>query len=102
VKGLKDFAPEDRPNSTLVFWSFRIMVGLGMLMLFLLSLVFGSEKGNLYEKVVSSLCINHGTFRLIALLAGWFTTEVGRQPWIIYGVMRTKMPFLLFRQNRLD
>ncbi len=35
VKGLKDFAPEDRPNSTIVFWSFRIMVGLGMLMLFL-------------------------------------------------------------------
>ncbi|MEQ1325190.1 cytochrome ubiquinol oxidase subunit I, partial [Acinetobacter soli] len=35
VKGLKDFAPEDRPNSTIVFWSFRIMVGLGMLMVLL-------------------------------------------------------------------
>jgi cytochrome d ubiquinol oxidase subunit I len=39
--------------------------------------------------VVSSLCIRHGTFRLIAF-AGWFTTEVGRQPWVVYGVMRTK------------
>ncbi|MNR83166.1 Cytochrome bd ubiquinol oxidase subunit 1 [compost metagenome] len=92
VKGLKDFAPEDRPNSTIVFWSFRIMVGLGMLMLFLaVTALWLRKKGSLYEsKWFHRFAILMGPSGFIALLAGWFTTEVGRQPWIIYGVMRTK------------
>ncbi|MEQ1107276.1 cytochrome ubiquinol oxidase subunit I [Acinetobacter seifertii] len=92
VKGLKDFVPEDRPNSTVVFWSFRIMVGLGMLMLLLaLTGLWLRKTGKLYEsKWFHRFALVMGPSGFIALLAGWFTTEVGRQPWVVYGVMRTK------------
>ncbi|WHP05891.1 MULTISPECIES: cytochrome ubiquinol oxidase subunit I [Acinetobacter] len=92
VKGLKDFAPEDRPNSTVVFWSFRIMVSLGMLMLLLaLTGVWLRKTGKLFEsKWFHRFALFMGPSGFIALLAGWFTTEVGRQPWVVYGVMRTK------------
>lgn len=92
VTGLKDFAPEDRPNSTVVFWSFRIMVGLGTLMLLLaLVSVWLRKTGKLYEsKWFHRFALIMGPSGFIALLAGWFTTEVGRQPWIVYGIMRTK------------
>lgn len=92
VKGLKEFAPEDRPNSTIVFWSFRIMVGLGMLMILLAAFaLFLRKGGELYEnKWLHRFAFVMGPSGFIALLAGWFTTEVGRQPWVVYGVMRTK------------
>ncbi|MEB4801900.1 cytochrome ubiquinol oxidase subunit I, partial [Acinetobacter soli] len=92
VKGLKDFAPEDRPNSTIVFWSFRIMVGLGMLMVLLaLAGLWLRRSDRLYEnKWFQRFALVMGPSGFIALLAGWFTTEVGRQPWVVYGVMRTK------------
>lgn len=92
VKGLKDFAPEDRPNSTIVFWSFRIMVGLGMVMLLLAAMGLWLRKtGKFYEnKWFHRFALIMGPSGFIALLAGWFTTEVGRQPWVVYGVMRTK------------
>lgn len=92
VTGLKDFAPEDRPNATIVFWSFRVMVGLGMLMV-LLSLValWLRKTGKLYGTLwFHKFAFVMGPAGYIALLAGWVTTEVGRQPWVIYGVMRTK------------
>lgn len=92
VKGLKDFAPEDRPNATVVFWSFRIMVGLGLLMILMgvLSLYLRKTK-RLYEsKWFQRFALLMGGSGFISLLAGWFTTEVGRQPWVVYGVMRTK------------
>ncbi len=90
--GLKEFAPQDRPNATVVFWSFRVMVGLGMLML-LLGL-WGSWL-RWRGKLVQSPAFLHfalwmGPSGLVAILAGWFTTEIGRQPWVVYGVMRTK------------
>lgn len=92
VTGLKDFAPEDRPNALIVFWSFRVMVGLGMLMVLMsLASVWLRKRNKLYETSwfhkFAFLMTPSG---YIALLAGWVTTEVGRQPWIIYGVMRTK------------
>lgn len=92
VKGLKEFAPEDRPNSTVVFWSFRIMVGLGMLMILLAAFaLFLRKGGKLYEnRWLHRFTFVMGPSGFIALLAGWFTTEVGRQPWVVYGVMRTK------------
>ena len=92
VTGLKDFAAEDRPNATIVFWSFRVMVGLGMLMV-LLSLValWLRKTGKLYSTSwFHKFAFVMGPAGYIALLAGWVTTEVGRQPWVIYGVMRTK------------
>jgi cytochrome d ubiquinol oxidase subunit I len=92
IKGLKDFAPRDRPNSTVIFWTFRLMVGLGMLMLLLG--VWGGW-ARLRRKLYSSrlllwFAVLMGPAGLVALLAGWITTEMGRQPWVVYGVMRTE------------
>ncbi len=90
--GLKEFAREDRPNSPVVFWSFRIMVGLGMLMLVLgvWSLWLRWRGGLFQSKLFLRFAMWMGPSGLIAILAGWYTTEIGRQPWIVYGVMRTR------------
>jgi cytochrome d ubiquinol oxidase subunit I len=91
IQGLKDFPPENRPNSTIVFFSFRVMAGLGMLMVLtaLLGLLL-RRKNRLYEtNWYQRLVFCMGPSGIIALLAGWITTEVGRQPWVLYGVLRT-------------
>jgi len=91
IRGLKEFAPEDRPDSTIVFWSFRIMVGMGLLMLLLgaLGLIL-RLRNRLYDTPwFQRFALAMGPSGLIALLAGWITTEVGRQPWVVYGVLRT-------------
>jgi cytochrome bd ubiquinol oxidase subunit I len=91
IKGLSDFPPQDRPNSTIIFWTFRAMVGLGVLMLLLG--VTGAVlrwRGRLYDRpLFLRFALAMGPAGLIAMLAGWITTEVGRQPWVVYGVMRT-------------
>jgi cytochrome bd ubiquinol oxidase subunit I len=91
IPGLKDFAPEDRPNSTIVFWTFRIMVGLGFLMLLLgLWGAWARWHHELYRsKLFLRFAVLMGPAGLIAIVAGWLTTEIGRQPWVVYGVMRT-------------
>ena len=90
-KGLADFPPDERPNSTVVFWTFRVMVGLGLLMLALA--VWGlllRPEGRLYEsRAFQRFALLMGPSGLVALLAGWLTTEIGRQPYVVYGVMRT-------------
>jgi cytochrome d ubiquinol oxidase subunit I len=91
IVGLKDFVPEDRPNAPIVFWTFRIMVGLGVLiaLLGIVSLI-ARFRGKLYNcKYLHSFALMMGPSGFIAILAGWFTTEVGRQPWVVYGLMRT-------------
>ena len=91
IKGLKEFAPEDRPNAAIIFWTFRVMVSLGMAMLGL-GLWSGllRLRNSMYQ---SRLFLNVSTLMgpagLVAILAGWMTTEIGRQPWVVYGVMRT-------------
>jgi cytochrome d ubiquinol oxidase subunit I len=92
IRGLKDFAPQDRPNSTIVFWTFRIMVGLGFLMLLLgLWGAWARWHNQLYQsKIFLRFAVLMGPAGLIAIVAGWLTTEIGRQPWVVYGVMRTK------------
>ena len=92
VPALKDFPAADRPNSTVVFWSFRLMVGLGLAMILLgLSGVYLARKGRLFtSRRWLRLAVAMGPAGLIAILAGWFITEVGRQPWVIYGLMRTE------------
>jgi cytochrome d ubiquinol oxidase subunit I len=91
LRGLKEFAPQDRPYSPIVFWTFRIMAGLGVLML--ATVVVGlwlRRGGRLYEtRWFQWLVLCMGPSGLVALLAGWVTTEVGRQPWTVYGVLRT-------------
>ncbi|MES1987560.1 MAG: cytochrome ubiquinol oxidase subunit I, partial [Pseudomonadota bacterium] len=91
IPALKDFPAADRPNSTIVFWTFRVMVGLGLLMI-LLSLfsVWARWKKTLYDnKYFLRYALVMGPTGVVAMLAGWYTTEIGRQPWIVYGLMRT-------------
>ncbi|WP_212744091.1 cytochrome ubiquinol oxidase subunit I [Ramlibacter sp. 2FC] len=89
--GLKEYPRADRPNATVVFWSFRIMVGLGFLMIALgLWALWARWRGRLYEaRALLRFALWMGPAGLVALLAGWFTTEVGRQPWVVYGLLRT-------------
>lgn len=92
VPALKSFPKLDRPNSSIIFWSFRVMAGLGMLMV-LLGIISAwlRWKGRLYEsKPFLWFALLMGPSGLIAILAGWFTTEIGRQPWIVYGLQRTR------------
>ncbi|WP_108815439.1 cytochrome ubiquinol oxidase subunit I [Loktanella sp. Alg231-35] len=99
VKGLNDFVTEDgevlHPRVSLVFWSFRVMVGTGLLMLlvswsaaYLIMRrkrgVEGLPKPMLYGLVTMSFS------GWLATLAGWYITEIGRQPWLVHGVMTTK------------
>jgi cytochrome d ubiquinol oxidase subunit I len=89
VKGLNDFPKEDRPPVILTFLGFRIMVGIGTIMPILA--LFGWVMRNrldsfpLYLKILP-WCI---PLPYIAIQAGWVLAEVGRQPWIVYGLMRT-------------
>ena len=91
VPALKEFAKEDRPNSTMVFWSFRIMAGLGMLMILLgVCALWLRYRQRLYtSRAFLRFALWMGPSGLIAILAGWVTTEVGRQPWVVYGLQRT-------------
>lgn len=89
--GLKEFAPEDRPPVAIVFWTFRIMVGLGLLMILLgVWSLIARMRGTLYEsRALHRMALYMGPAGLVAILAGWFTTEIGRQPWVVYNLMRT-------------
>jgi len=100
--GLTDFAQRDRPPVIIPFFTFRIMVGCGLVMLLLawfgsyLSLKTHVDRNRLL------LWLTYLSFPLpfIATLTGWFTAEVGRQPWTVYGVLRTAdamTPFLTAR-----
>ncbi|MEW6385962.1 MAG: cytochrome ubiquinol oxidase subunit I [Thermodesulfobacteriota bacterium] len=90
VKGLKDFPPEDRPPVLLTFVAFRVMVALGFLFV-LLSLIAWFKRRKLLESPgLLKILIYAIPLPYIALQAGWIVTEVGRQPWIVYGLMRTK------------
>ena len=91
LKGLKAFPREDWPPAPVVFWSFRIMVGLGLLMMLIgaVSLVL-RPGGRIYTTpLLHRAAILMGPSGFIAVLAGWVTTEVGRQPYTIYGLLRT-------------
>jgi len=90
--GLESFPPQDRPPVTIPFFGFRLMVGMGLLMLAV------SWFGNLLrlrrrlETTSWFLWITFLSFPtgFVAILTGWFTAEVGRQPWVVYGLLRTK------------
>jgi len=91
LPALKDVAPKDRPNSATVFWSFRVMVGLGLIMIALgLWSAWLRWRGTLWRcRPFLHALVWMGPSGLMALLAGWITTEVGRQPWVVYGLLRT-------------
>jgi cytochrome d ubiquinol oxidase subunit I len=89
VQGLKSVPPEERPPVFTVFWTFRIMVTIGILMILVsLTAAWKLARGTLYEsdgllKVMAWMI----PMPFVAVIAGWFVTEVGRQPWIIHGMM---------------
>ncbi|GGD67123.1 cytochrome ubiquinol oxidase subunit I [Caballeronia grimmiae] len=92
VRGLKDFPREDRPPVAVVFFAFHIMVGVALLML--ATVVTGVvlfARGKLEN---SARWLRAATFTMpfgfIAVIAGWTTTEAGRQPWTVYGILRTR------------
>lgn len=91
VPALKDFAREDRPNAAVVFWSFRIMVALGTLMVLLgLYAAWARWHGRLFSNsLLLRTTLWMGPAGILAILSGWYTTEMGRQPWLINGMLRT-------------
>jgi cytochrome d ubiquinol oxidase subunit I len=91
LKGLKSWPREDWPRVPVVFWSFRVMVGLGMLMILTgLGSLALRVRGKLYRtRIFLRWCVLMGPSGFVALLAGWFVTETGRQPFTVYGVLRT-------------
>ena len=109
VIGLEQFPRNDWPNVRLVHWAFDLMVGSGTA-LFMLSIAVGwfawKQRGVPDGKWLLRVLVAAGPLGFLAIETGWVVTELGRQPWIIYGVMRTKeavtpmskiaIPFLLF------
>jgi cytochrome d ubiquinol oxidase subunit I len=91
VRGLKEWPADQRPPVWPVFFAFRIMVGIGFLMLGIIIVGwFLRLRGTLFESDwFLRICIWAAPSGFIAVLAGWTTTEVGRQPWTIYGLFRT-------------
>lgn len=91
LAGLDTIPREDQPPVAIVFWSFRVMVGLGMLMLLVgMTSLFLRWRKKLYDvRLFHRLAILMGPTGFVAVLAGWITTEVGRQPFTVYGYLRT-------------
>jgi cytochrome d ubiquinol oxidase subunit I len=92
IKGLKDFAPQDRPPVFIVFWAFRVMVGLGTAMIGLGAWgvwLYWRNGGPEKSKLFLWACVAMGPAGFVAVIAGWIVAEVGRQPYVIYGVLRT-------------
>ena len=89
--GLKSVPPSERPPVVPVFFAFRIMVGIGLLMI--ATGLFGALlwwRGKLFETRWFLRLAAHGWWLgFVAVLCGWITTEVGRQPWLAYGILRT-------------
>ena len=91
LEGLDAFAKEDRPPVWITFWAFRVMVGMGLIMVALggwgiiawaLKLL---DRSRWYHRALVAAAPSG----FIAVLAGWITAEVGRQPYVVYGVLRT-------------
>lgn len=111
VQGLNDFPREEWPPLKPVHFAFQAMIGFGMFMaalgaLYLLFLAVPRWRGHVLDRRFLALCALAAPLGFLAVEAGWIVTEVGRQPWIIYGVMKTAdaltpmpglaAPFLVF------
>ena len=91
LPGLKNWPKSERPPAEIVFWSFRVMVGLGFLMLALGALsLWARWRGTLFTMpLLHRFALVMGPSGFVAVIAGWITTEVGRQPYTVYGHLRT-------------
>ncbi len=91
IKGLNDIPREDWPNVYVVRNAFQIMVGLGFTLIGISVWYWASRRWRrLDNRLLLIALVASGFMGFTALEAGWFVTEVGRQPWVIYGVMRTE------------
>ena len=91
LKGLDTVPDKDEPPVAIVFWSFRIMVGIGFAMLGLGAWgLWARVRKKLYDQnLLHWASVLMGPMGFFAVLAGWVTTEVGRQPFTVYGLLRT-------------
>jgi len=91
VRGLKEWPKQERPPVGIVFWTFRLMMGIGFAMLGIgMWSLWLRYRRRLYDSEwMHRAAVLMGPSGFAALLAGWFTTEIGRQPYTVYGVMRT-------------
>jgi cytochrome d ubiquinol oxidase subunit I len=91
VSGLKEFPPQDRPPVSILFWSFRLMVGIGFVLFFIM--IWAAvlwRKGRLYEhRPFLWALVGAQPLGFLATELGWITAEVGRQPWLVYNIFRT-------------
>ncbi len=92
VRGLNEVPAADRPPVNVVHWSFQVMVGLGSALLALalwFALCWWRRRGPPSSPWFYRAAAGAGVAAGLALEAGWVTTEVGRQPWVVYGILRT-------------
>jgi cytochrome bd ubiquinol oxidase subunit I len=91
VRGLKDVPAAERPPVAVVFWAFRTMVGIGFLSLFVPCWgLWLWRRGRLDQNGwFLAACIGMIPLGFVATLAGWITAEEGRQPWVVFGLLRT-------------
>jgi cytochrome d ubiquinol oxidase subunit I len=92
VRGLKEWPAQDRPPVLIPFLAFRIMVGIGLVMLAVVAAgAWLRYRGRLFDTPwFLGACLLSSPLGFIAVIAGWFTTEVGRQPWLVYNLLRTR------------
>jgi cytochrome d ubiquinol oxidase subunit I len=90
--GLKSVSRSEQPNVATVFFTFRVMVGIGLLMLFtaILALFLRARKKLYTASWFHRWCILIAPLGFVASIAGWFTAEIGRQPWVVYNLLKTK------------
>jgi cytochrome d ubiquinol oxidase subunit I len=91
VPGLKAFPRDEWPNAPVLFWTFRLMVGIGLVMILVgMISLWLRWHGRLHDtRWFLRLCVLCAPLGFFAVTFGWITTEHGRQPWVIQGVMRT-------------
>lgn len=91
VRGLKDWPRDQRPPVAIPFFAFRAMVGIAFLMLAILAVAWWLRaRGRLFtSSTFLRICQWTAPLGFLAVLTGWTTTEVGRQPWTVYGLLRT-------------
>ena len=91
VPGLKDVPRDERAPVAIPFFAFRIMLAIGSLFLLMVVLALGLRwRGRLYDSVYfQRACLATAPLGFVAVIAGWTMTEVGRQPWTVYGLLRT-------------
>jgi len=91
IRGLKEWPPDQRPPVALPFFAFRIMVGIAFIMLLvaMIGQILRMRRRLWQSPRFLWLCQYAAPLGFIAVICGWITTEVGRQPWTVYGLLRT-------------